>query len=404
MGGARPAEAATPTGPEAEAQFLNLLNQERAAAGRAPMVADPVLADIGREWSLHMGNTATLAHRTDLSGQVDARVTTEWTRIGENVGVGPDVASLHQAFMNSPGHRGNVLGDYNRVGVGVAVIGETVWVTFEFLKATPITGGTTTYVPAGPPPSGDLWMTTDTGDVYAYGSAPFYGSMGGTPLNRPIVGIAATPTGNGYWLVASDGGIFSFGDAGFYGSTGGMPLNQPIVGMASSPSGRGYWLVASDGGLFAFGDARFYGSTGSLVLNRPVLGMAPTPTGGGYWLVASDGGLFAFGDAGFFGSAGGTPISSAVTAMASSPSGRGYWMATRDGNVFSFGDAGFYGSAASTTSVTAPVTGIAISPGGGGYRLIGQDGRVYSFGDVATGASGAVSAARPIVGLAVKAR
>ena len=41
-----------------------------------------------------------------------------------------------------------------------------------------------------------------------------------SPLNQPIVGMAATPDGGGYWEVASDGGIFSFG-APFYGSRGG---------------------------------------------------------------------------------------------------------------------------------------------------------------------------------------
>ena len=51
--------------------------------------------------------------------------------------------------------------------------------------------------------------------------------------------MAATPTGRGYWLVASDGGIFSFGDAAFYGSTGSIHLNQPIVGMAATPTGQG---------------------------------------------------------------------------------------------------------------------------------------------------------------------
>jgi len=45
--------------------------------------------------------------------------------------------------------------------------------------------------------------------------------------------MAATFDGGGYWLVASDGGIFSFGDANFYDSMGGQPLNAPIVGMAS---------------------------------------------------------------------------------------------------------------------------------------------------------------------------
>ncbi len=74
-------------------------------------------------------------------------------------------------------------------------------------------------------------------------------------LNKPVVGIAGTPSGQGYWLVASDGGIFAYGDAGFYGSTGSMTLNKPIVGMASTATGKGYWLVASDGGIFAFGDA-----------------------------------------------------------------------------------------------------------------------------------------------------
>ncbi len=73
--------------------------------------------------------------------------------------------------------------------------------------------------------------------------------------------MAATQKGAGYWLVATDGGIFAFGDAGFYGSMGGQPLNEPIVGMAAptSPLGSGYWLVASDGGVFSF-SVPFYGS------------------------------------------------------------------------------------------------------------------------------------------------
>lgn len=46
--------------------------------------------------------------------------------------------------------------------------------------------------------------------------------------------MAATSSGDGYWLVASDGGIFSFGEAAshYYGSVGGSHLNAPIVGMA----------------------------------------------------------------------------------------------------------------------------------------------------------------------------
>jgi hypothetical protein len=123
------------------------------------------------------------------------------------------------------------------------------------------------------------------------------------PLNQPVVGIAAArPAGGGYWEVARDGGIFSYGSAAFEGSMGGRPLNRPIVGMAPTPDGGGYWEVASDGGIFAFGDAAFHGSMGGQPLNRPIVGIAPTPDGGGYWEVASDGGIFAFGDAAYYGS------------------------------------------------------------------------------------------------------
>ena len=42
----------------------------------------------------------------------------------------------------------------------------------------------------------------------------------------------------GYWQVASDGGLFNFGDTAFWGSMGGKPLDAPIVGMAAHPGRR----------------------------------------------------------------------------------------------------------------------------------------------------------------------
>ncbi len=165
-------------------------------------------------------------------------------------------------------------------------------------------------------------MVATDGGVFSF-CQPFFGSMGGTHLNRPVVGMASTSDDGGYWLVASDGGIFSFGDAAFYGSTGNIHLNQPIVGMAATPDGRGYWLVASDGGIFSFGDAAFYGSTGNIHLNQPIVGMAATPDGRGYWLVASDGGIFSFGDAAFYGSTGNIHLNRPIVGMAATPDGKG---------------------------------------------------------------------------------
>ena len=202
------------------------------------------------------------------------------------------------------------------------------------------------------------WLVASDGGIFTFGLAQFHGSMGGAPLNAPIVGMAPTPDGGGYWLVASDGGVFAFGDAAFHGSMGGTPLNKPIVGMAPTPDGGGYWLVASDGGIFAFGDAGFHGSMGGTPISKPVVGMAPMPDGGGYWLVASDGGIFAFGDVAYHGSMGGTPLSKPVVGLAATADGGGYWLVASDGGIFAFGDAEYHGSMGGSP-LNKPVVGMA---------------------------------------------
>ncbi len=83
-----------------------------------------------------------------------------------------------------------------------------------------------------PAPVG-YWSPGADGGVFSFGAAGYHGSMAGTHLDAPVVGMAATPTGNGYWLVAADGGVFSFGDAGFRGSMAGTHLDAPVVGMAA---------------------------------------------------------------------------------------------------------------------------------------------------------------------------
>ncbi len=193
------------------------------------------------------------------------------------------------------------------------------------------------------------WLLGSDGGIFAFGTAAYDGSMGGKPLNEPVVGMAAVPGGCGYWEVASDGGIFSFGSATFDGSMGGKPLNEPVVGMAAVPGGGGYWEVASDGGIFSFGSAPFYGSTGAIHLNQPIVAMAVTPDGHGYWLLAADGGVFAFGDAAYFGSLPGAGVSARAVALLPTGDGNGYLIVTSAGRAIPFGDAPQLGDA--TTAV-----------------------------------------------------
>jgi hypothetical protein len=192
--------------------------------------------------------------------------------------------------------------------------------------------------------AGGYRMLASDGGIFTFGDAGFLGSAGGTPLAKPIVGGAHTPSGKGYWIVGADGAVATFGDANWFGSLAGTPLNQPIVGMAATPSGKGYWLVATDGGIFAFGDAAFQGSTGAIRLNRPIVGMTSTPTGKGYWLVATDGGIFAFGDAAFHGSTGDLRLNQPIVGMSATPTGDGYRLVASDGGIFAFGRASFLGS------------------------------------------------------------
>ena len=72
-----------------------------------------------------------------------------------------------------------------------------------------------------PMEDGGYWICDSRGHVFAFGGAPFHGSMGDYPnvqLAAPIVSMAATPDGGGYWLLGADGGVFCFGNAQFHGS------------------------------------------------------------------------------------------------------------------------------------------------------------------------------------------
>jgi hypothetical protein len=254
--------------------------------------------------------------------------------------------------------------------------------------------------------NGTTWAQVPSSSVPASGTAAFasvscvfatYCSAVGN-VGADAMIAAAAPTFSGYWEVASDGGLFSFGGAGFYGSMGGKPLNQPIVGMAPTGDRVGYFEVASDGGMFAFGDAAFQGSMGGKALNKPIVGMSVDPATGGYWEVASDGGLFAF-NAPFFGSMGGQPLNSPVVGMVATPDGQGYFEVAADGGIFAFGDAVFQGSMGGKP-LNKPIVGIAVDPGTGGYWEVASDGGLFSFNAPFAGSMGGQHLNMPIVGMA----
>jgi hypothetical protein len=124
-------------------QFLSAINASRASAGLAPLAMSGSLQSYATSHSVDMANAGKIYHST--GAQLGAAAGSGWTNLGENVGRGPDVSTLHTAFMGSSGHKANILGDYNYVGIGTATKDGYLYVTAVFMKkgATPTTTTTT---------------------------------------------------------------------------------------------------------------------------------------------------------------------------------------------------------------------------------------------------------------------
>jgi uncharacterized protein YkwD len=121
-----PAAAQNLTGEAAhEAAVLNLVNQERAKAGCNALTADSRLAKAAKAHSADMAARNYFDHSTPEGVTADTRVTSagyRWSAVGENIAMGQkDPASVMAAWMNSAGHRANILNcDYRNLGVGLA--------------------------------------------------------------------------------------------------------------------------------------------------------------------------------------------------------------------------------------------------------------------------------------------
>ncbi len=113
-----------------EGSFVAKMNAERTARGLAPLRVYGDLVDDARAQSQRMMADGNLFHNPALGS-----VTSGWIALGENIGSGASVDAIHAAFMASATHRGNILGDFNYVGVGVAVeSADRMWVTVVFMK------------------------------------------------------------------------------------------------------------------------------------------------------------------------------------------------------------------------------------------------------------------------------
>jgi uncharacterized protein YkwD len=120
-----------------EVQLLNLINNERTKQGLATLKANNAVANVARAHSQDMANNNYFDHYNLKGESPFTRLRSagiSYLAAGENIAINVSVPSAHQAFMNSSGHRANVLGrDYTEVGVGIIHDGSRIYVTEEFI-------------------------------------------------------------------------------------------------------------------------------------------------------------------------------------------------------------------------------------------------------------------------------
>ncbi len=115
----------------AAGEFVDAIDGYRAARGVAPLEVDQELSDVAAWWSPQMAAAGDISHDPDLEQLVHG-----WRALGENVGSGPDVASIESAFEASPHHAENMAAPYfDRVGVAVVASGDLLYVTEDFKGA-----------------------------------------------------------------------------------------------------------------------------------------------------------------------------------------------------------------------------------------------------------------------------
>ncbi|MER0244515.1 CAP domain-containing protein [Streptomyces sp. HSW2009] len=106
------------------ADVLALVNKERAGAGCRPLSASGTLNRVADTYAGVMADAQELSHTGPDGSTVGDRVTRSgytWSAVGENIARGQsDAAAVMSAWMNSPGHRANILNcSFHEIGLGV---------------------------------------------------------------------------------------------------------------------------------------------------------------------------------------------------------------------------------------------------------------------------------------------
>lgn len=106
-------------------EILRLVNVERRRVNARPLVLNDKLTAAAQRHAQDMATSRRMSHTGSDGSTMRSRIDAtqyNWSTIGENVAMGqPTAAAVMAAWMNSPGHRQNILNPaFTELGVGYA--------------------------------------------------------------------------------------------------------------------------------------------------------------------------------------------------------------------------------------------------------------------------------------------
>jgi uncharacterized protein YkwD len=106
-----------------ESKMIDLVNQERVNAGLKPYTFDSSLRAGALAHSQDMSWNNYFSHTSPTLGDFSARLAASGVKCsaaGENIALYGSVEAAHEALMNSPGHKANIMSaTFTRIGIGI---------------------------------------------------------------------------------------------------------------------------------------------------------------------------------------------------------------------------------------------------------------------------------------------
>lgn len=125
-------------------QLLDAANHARAQAGAGTLTWDPALAEAAHQHCLHMAEEGPISHQYSDEPNLTLRTAqagAHFSLVEENVALGDSPARIHQMWMNSPGHRENLLNPrVDRVGISVVYARGQLYAVADYARGVEILG------------------------------------------------------------------------------------------------------------------------------------------------------------------------------------------------------------------------------------------------------------------------